>query len=356
MSVEVATTINQLDATLPTATDPRSEGDDHIRLVKSTVKATFPNVTGAVTATHTQINAAASHITDTANPHATTKAQVGLSNVDNTSDLNKPISTATQTALDAKLDTSNIKTVNGASLVGSGDVVVGSGISISDGSTSLTSVWSSTKTNTELGTKQATLVSGTNIKTINGNALTGSGNVVIPSGALVYLGAVTASGAATVDVTGLDTYGATYDRLVLIASDVRASVSNNELVVTMQDSGTWRTSGHVYNRTQRPGPGTPVDTFSPNISGNANIPLCLLTGNVPADYASLRLDIHKPSATCRFEWTASSKSSGVSMSFEYVFGSALHNFALAPLQGLRFALVYGGNITGTFRLYGIANA
>lgn len=31
-----------------------------------------------------------------------TKAQVGLGNVDNTSDANKPISTATQTALDAK--------------------------------------------------------------------------------------------------------------------------------------------------------------------------------------------------------------------------------------------------------------
>ena len=227
---------------------------------------------------------------------------------------------------------------------------------INDTTTTTTSVWSSTKTAAELATKQATLVSGTNIKTINGNPLPGSGNVVIPSGALVYLGAVTASGAATVDVTGLDTYGATYDRLVLIASDVRASVSNNELVVTMQDSGTWRTSGHVYNRTQRPGPGSLVTAFSLNMSGNANIPLCLLTGNVAADYASLRLDIHKPSATCRFEWTASSKSGGASSSFEYVFGFAEHVFALAPLQGLRFALTYGGNITGTFRLYGIANS
>lgn len=43
------------------------------------------------------------HIADTANPHATNKAQVGLPNVDNTSDLNKPISTATQTALNAKV-------------------------------------------------------------------------------------------------------------------------------------------------------------------------------------------------------------------------------------------------------------
>lgn len=42
------------------------------------------------------------HIIDTSNPHGVTKAQVGLGNVDNTSDLNKIISTATQTALDLK--------------------------------------------------------------------------------------------------------------------------------------------------------------------------------------------------------------------------------------------------------------
>ena len=35
----------------------------------------------------------------TDNPHAVTKSQVGLGNVDNTSDQNKPISKATQTAL-----------------------------------------------------------------------------------------------------------------------------------------------------------------------------------------------------------------------------------------------------------------
>ena len=45
------------------------------------------------------------HIASTNNPHQVTKAQVGLGNVDNTSDLNKPISTATQTALNTKQDT-----------------------------------------------------------------------------------------------------------------------------------------------------------------------------------------------------------------------------------------------------------
>lgn len=56
------------------------------------------------------------------------KSDVGLSNVDNTSDLNKPISTATQTALNAKQDTlvsaTNIKTINGNTLLGSGDLVI----------------------------------------------------------------------------------------------------------------------------------------------------------------------------------------------------------------------------------------
>ena len=49
MSVETATNISQLDATLPTASDAKSEGDDHIRLVKSTIKATFPSITGIST-------------------------------------------------------------------------------------------------------------------------------------------------------------------------------------------------------------------------------------------------------------------------------------------------------------------
>jgi hypothetical protein len=47
-------------------------------------------------------NAFNAHITNYSNPHQVTATQVGLGNVNNTSDLNKPISTATQTALNAK--------------------------------------------------------------------------------------------------------------------------------------------------------------------------------------------------------------------------------------------------------------
>lgn len=44
------------------------------------------------------------HISNNSNPHSVTKSQVGLGNVDNTSDINKPISTATQNALNNKVD------------------------------------------------------------------------------------------------------------------------------------------------------------------------------------------------------------------------------------------------------------
>lgn len=57
-----------------------------------------------------------------------TKTDVGLGNVDNTSDANKPVSTATQTALNAKQATlvsgTNIKTINGSSLLGSGNLEI----------------------------------------------------------------------------------------------------------------------------------------------------------------------------------------------------------------------------------------
>lgn len=45
-----------------------------------------------------------SHLSNTSNPHSVTKTQVGLGNCDNTSDANKPVSTAGQTALDFKVD------------------------------------------------------------------------------------------------------------------------------------------------------------------------------------------------------------------------------------------------------------
>jgi hypothetical protein len=65
------------------------------------------------------------------------KGDVGLGNVDNTADADKPISSATQSALNGKQATlvsgTNIKTINGDSLLGSGNITISGGGGISDG-------------------------------------------------------------------------------------------------------------------------------------------------------------------------------------------------------------------------------
>lgn len=57
MGLETATFISGLNASNPVgATDPKSQGDDHLRLIKTTLLNTLPNLTGAMTASHTELN------------------------------------------------------------------------------------------------------------------------------------------------------------------------------------------------------------------------------------------------------------------------------------------------------------
>lgn len=125
-----------------------------------------------------------SHIANVSNPHSVTKSQVGLGNVDNTSDANKPISSATQTALNAKqntitggattITTSNLTASRAVISNASGKVAVSA---VTDTELSYVSGVTSA-IQTQLNGKQATLVSGTNIKTINGTSVLGSGDIV----------------------------------------------------------------------------------------------------------------------------------------------------------------------------------
>lgn len=57
------------------------------------------------------------HIEDKNNPHGVTAEQIGFTNVDNTSDIDKPISNAMQVALDEK---ANIEHIHDASNITSG--------------------------------------------------------------------------------------------------------------------------------------------------------------------------------------------------------------------------------------------
>jgi YD repeat-containing protein len=56
MPLESATYINGLDANNPTGSDTKAAGDDHLRLIKGAIKASFPSVAGSVTASHSELS------------------------------------------------------------------------------------------------------------------------------------------------------------------------------------------------------------------------------------------------------------------------------------------------------------
>jgi hypothetical protein len=56
MGIESAQYVNQLVPANPLSTDSVSQADDHLRMIKSTLVATFPNLNAPVTATAEQLN------------------------------------------------------------------------------------------------------------------------------------------------------------------------------------------------------------------------------------------------------------------------------------------------------------
>ena len=56
MALETGSFISDLNASFPVSTDGLAQADDHMRLIKSTIKTSFPNIAGAMTATHTELS------------------------------------------------------------------------------------------------------------------------------------------------------------------------------------------------------------------------------------------------------------------------------------------------------------
>jgi hypothetical protein len=56
MALETGSYVNSLVISNPASTDGLAQADDHIRLIKSTIKNTLPNITGAITGTQAELN------------------------------------------------------------------------------------------------------------------------------------------------------------------------------------------------------------------------------------------------------------------------------------------------------------
>ena len=56
MALETGNYISDLVVTNPTSADPKSQGDDHLRLIKSVLVNCFASISGLVTASHTELS------------------------------------------------------------------------------------------------------------------------------------------------------------------------------------------------------------------------------------------------------------------------------------------------------------
>jgi hypothetical protein len=207
MTVENATHINNLDPTYPTPSDSVSEGDNHIRLIKTAVKATFPSLTGATQATAAQMDL------------LTTATNANTANELVKRDASGNFNGATITAATAFVGTLTTAAQTNVTSVGALD-----GGSITSGFGAIDNGTSNITTTGDLAAGKATIddviVNGTNIGHTNdtdlidlaSGALTVNGSITttsaVSTGGLTVAGNITMNGTGLVDgvdVAGLNT-------------------------------------------------------------------------------------------------------------------------------------------------------
>ena len=94
---------------------------------------------------------------------------------------------------------------------------------------------------------QPTLVSGTNIKTINGGSVLGSGNLAVGGGAMVLLSTVTASSSSSITFTGVTS---AYDVYVIQCPDLAVSSGTSaELYMRHTVGGVPDATANAYENT-----------------------------------------------------------------------------------------------------------
>lgn len=179
----------------------------------------------------------------------------------------------------------NIKTIEGTSILGSGNIdfvtingqsILGTGniaiSNINDTTTGTGSTWSSTKISTELSGKQATLISGTSLKSIEGVDLLGSGNID-----LISINGTSLIGSTNLVVSIIDDAG-TGTNVAYSASKV------NGLLSSKQDTLVSGTNIKTLDGAVVLGSGNiPIKSFNgTSIIGTGNIDVAIIDDTVAA--------------------------------------------------------------------------
>ncbi len=378
MALETGTYISDLTITNPTSTDPKSQGDDHIRLLKSTVKATFPNVTGAVTATQAELNIIDGLTSSTAELNildgvTSTAAELNILDgvtastaeinyidgvtsaiqpqIDLKAPLVSPAFTGVPTAPTASPGASGtqLATVDFANALSfasvlpsqtgnAGKVIVTNGTTASWGTVFNTTVVS--LVNGADQTKKAALdlsaISAATTRTITFP----DANVDLFTPYAKLISTHTAAAAATFDIE--PTFVSTYDRYIILIEDLTVGTNSVSLQMRVKVSGAYITTS-TYTTTN-------LDLTS--TAGTTQAQIFASLGSASQYYVSLRLEVTNPLSTV---YEKSILLDGCSVSAKTKPAIVVNNGATGALQGIR---IYpgSGTITGTARVYGIRKA
>lgn len=224
----------------------------------------------------------------------------------------------------------NIKTINGSSILGSGDLVIAGGGGSSWGAITGT-IASQTDLVSCFAAKQNTLVSGTSIKTVNGNSLLGSGDLVIAGG----------GGSATPDGITISTDSSS--KLCILSSCEQKW--NNALPWSVSTSVDCSISSSVSTSTLDKTVGIvfSASNLNANAAGSLNR-ACITTTSVTCGALSCSIIINR-SSSANYSCLDSVATTQSSFSRLTLIGCCTNTLSSALLYSTNCTYVSGGNLT-----------
>jgi len=205
-----------------------------------------------------------------------------------------------------------------------------------------------------VGTAGQIGIGGANYGTA-GQVLTSGGASAAPSwataggGSWTYLSTVTASNAATADVE--TTFNSTYDMYAIVVTGLTPGNTTDGWYSRLKVGGSYQTTNYSYNQLYLKADSTTVSSRATTNGGFIPIGYA----NDVNSFSSFVIYVPNPSSTSVKKstyWTGFSQYSDLMNTF---MGSAMYTGSTSALTGVRIYAA-GGNLTGTFRLYGIKNS
>lgn len=404
MGLESATYLTDLVNTNPVSSDAKSQGDDHIRLIKAVLLSSFPGIAGAMTASHTELNILDGATLSTAELNildgvtastaelnildGATLTTTELNYVDGVTSaiqtqldlkapLDSPALTGTPTAPTASTGTSTTQLATTAfvaatafssslpALTGNqekflkvnsaGDaqwstIMDTSVMTPFAGTAFATTTATQTLTNKTLQTpifqdssdttKKANLVLS-GITAGQNRAITLADEAMtLFTPGIRLLSTVTASSSATVDLE--TTFNSTYDVYIIEANGVTVQTNAVEFQFLMKIGGSYVTAN--YNGNGRNIGNITAGTYGmliDNVSNGASASI------------NFTMRVPNPASTTFAKVAYFAGIVGTSTIADMEVGGVMMNTGTSALTGIRFQASSGNIVAGTFRLYGV---